>query len=283
MMTEEEKQLLIDFCVGVNGDCLYKPTKEDIEETREIISTLEEVNNEMMMKEDLFCEVASHIYDEKIRSRYYIVDCWNKYIQGLRFLDKENKDKQEILETYEEIIVPDIESNYSITKEEVSQLLLKNGFQIHNEKTIENIKEEIEKLWRDKTRMIVPSTLEKDSKEWQGINFKKFLFCEEYIKTGKIKTTCENLGIGRTTAFEYLKDKEVQEYLQERREEMKRESQELFEQGLNDSFEELLKMIRLDSYSTENLNRKLKAIDTYLRHYENITRPKGMEIPEISQ
>ncbi len=281
-MTKEEKQLLIEYCVGENGDCLYNPTKEDIEETREILQTIESVNNEMMMKEDLFCEIASHIYEEKIRERYYIVDCWNKYIQGLHFLDKDNKEKKEILETYEEIIVPDYENNYSITREEVQLLLEKCGFQIDDTLRLRDIQDELQKLWRDKSKMLVPSTLEKHSKEWEGLSFKKFLFCEEYIKTGKITTSCHNLGIGRTTASEYLKDKEVQDYLQERKEEMRRESQELFEQGLNDSFEELLKIIRQDTCNQESLNRKVKAIDIYLRHYENISRPKGSDIPEIS-
>ena len=95
-MTEEEKQLLIDFCVGENGDCSYKPKEEDIQEVKEILTTIEDINCQMMINEELFCEVASHIYDEKIRERYYIVDCWNKYIQGIRFLDKGNKEKKQI-------------------------------------------------------------------------------------------------------------------------------------------------------------------------------------------
>ncbi len=282
MMKEEEKQLLIDFCVGSNGDCDYKPKEEDIQEVKEILTTIEDINCQMMINEELFCEVASHIYDEKIRERYYIVDCWNKYIQGIRFLDKDNKEKKEILETYNQIIIP-YDSEYYLTEDEVKQLLLKSGFQIDDTHKIRDIQKELEKLWKDKSKMLVPSVLEKDSKEWQGISFKKLLFCEEYIRTGKVKTTCEALGIGRTTAFEYLKDKEVQEYLQERKEEIRKESEELFKQGLNESFEELLKIIKEDSKQECVLNRKVKAIDTYLRHYENITRPKGSEIPEISQ
>lgn len=283
-MTKEEKQLLIEFCVGTNGDCLYNPTKEDIEETRQILQTIEDINNEMMMKEDLFCEIASHIYDEKIRERYYIVDCWNKYIRGLNFLDKGNKEKKEILETYEGIIVPNEEDRYSITDEEVILLLEKSGFQIDDEDRIRDIRKDLQKLWKDKSKMLVPSVLEKDSKEWQGLSFKKFLFCEEYIKTGRITTTCQNLGIGRTTAFEYLKDTEVKDYLQERREEMRKESEDFFKQGLNQAFEELLKIIKEDSRREEVLNRKVKAIDTYLKHYENITRPKGIDqLNEISQ
>ena len=161
---------------------------------------------------------------------------------------------------------------------------MKSGFQIDDRDKIRDIKEDLVKLWRDKSKMLVPSVLEKESKEWQGISFKKFLFCEEYIKTGRVKTTCDNLGIGRTTAFDYLKDKEVQEYLQERQKEMKEESEKLFEQGINEAFGELLKIIKEDSKRDETLNRKVKAIDTYLRHYENITKPKGIDqLNEISQ
>ena len=236
----------------------------------------------MMINEELFCEIASHIYDEKLKERYYIVDCWNKYIQGLRFLDKNNKEKKEILETYERIIVPS-DDEYYISRDEVEDLLLKSGFQIDDTSKIQDIREDLVKLWKDKSKMLVPSVLEKDSKEWQGISFKKLLFCEEYIKTGKVKTTCENLGIGRTTAFEYLKDKEVQEYLQERKEEMRKESEEIFKQGINTSFEELLKIIQDTHKDDDTLNRKVRAIDTYLKHYENITRPKGSELPEIPQ
>ena len=276
-MKEEEKQLLIDFCVGENGDCVYKPTKEDIQEVKEILTTIEDINSQMMINEELFCEVASHIYDEKLRSRYYIVDCWNKYLQGIQFLDKDNKDKKEILETYGKIIVPQ-ENEYYITTKEVEQLLEKNGFKIDDLKKVKDIQNGLEKLWKDKSKMIVPSTLEKDSKDWEGISFKKFLFCEEYIKTGRVKTTCENLGIGRTTAFDYLKDKEVQDYLQQRRDEIKKESEELFKQGLNDSFEELMKIIKEESSFESVLNRKVKAIDIFLRHYENIQRPKNREL-----
>jgi hypothetical protein len=282
MMTDKEKQLLIDYCVGENGDCTYKPTEDDIQEVKEILTTIEDINCQMMINEELFCEVASHIYDEKIRSRYYIVDCWNKYIRGMNFLDKGNKEKKEILETYDEIIVP-YEDEYYITEDEVKTLLLKSGFQIDDRDQVRDIKKRLERLWKDKSEMLVPSVLEKDSKEWEGISFKKFLFCEEYIKTGKVKATCESLGIGRTTAFEYLKDKEVQEYLQERKKEIKEESEKLFEQGLNEAFEELLKIIKEDSKQECVLNRKVKAIDTYLRHYENIKRPKASELNEISQ
>lgn len=282
MMTDKEKQLLIDYCVGENGDCTYKPTEDDIQEVKEILTTIEDINSQMMINEELFCEIASHLYDEKLKSRYYIVDCWNKYIQGLNFLDKDNKEKKEILETYERIIFPS-DSEYYLTRDEVEDLLLKSGFQIDDRDKIDDIKDQLSKLWKDKSKMLVPSVLEKDSKEWQGIPFKKLLFCEEYIKTGKVKTTCESLGIGRTTAFEYLKDKEVQEYLQERKEEMRKESEEIFKQGINTSFEELLKIIQDIHKDDDTLNRKVRAIDTYLKHYENITRPKGSELPEIPQ
>ena len=237
------------------------------------MTTLEDIDIEMMTKEELFCEIASHLYEDYFR-RSFFVECWNKYIQGLHFLRKDNKEKKEILETYHKIIVPNYDKEYSLTDDEVEDLLLKSGFQIEDSKTIYKIKDNLEKLWKDKSKMIVPSTLEKDSKEWQGIPFKKLLFCEEYIKTGRIKNTCENLGIGRTTAFEYMKDTEVQNYLQERKKEIKQESEEHFKQGINEAFEELLKIIKEDSRRDEDLNRKVKAIDTYLRHYENITRPK---------
>lgn len=274
-MKEEEKQFLIDFVLKGNGDSNYKPTKEDIEDTRNEIRKWGEEFYKQPLNDDLFCEIASRLYQEEFKD-YIINDSWNRYIEGLQFLKEDNSEKKEILETYEEIIVP-YYNEYTISDFEVEVLLEKSGFQIDDSHKIKEIKKNLLKLWKDKSKMLVPSTLEKDSKEWEGISFKKFLFCEEYIKTGKVTKTCESLGIGRTTAFDYLKDNEVQEYLQKRREEMKEESENLFKQGLNQSFEELLKIIKEDSMQESVLNRKVKAIDTYLRHYENITRGTEVE------
>lgn len=274
-MKEDEKELLIEFCIGGEGDCLYKPTKEDIQAMKENLESLEEwIDTKPMIQDELFCEIASHLYDDLIPKREYILNCWNKYLRGRLFLDKNYKPKQEIVETYGSIIFPEANEELTISTLEIKMLLKKSGFKVESEEVLENIKDELSRLWKNKKEMIVPSTLENNSKELEGISFKKFLFCEEYIKTGRIKTTCLNLGIGRTTAFEYMKDKEVQEYLETRKQEIKRESEEVFKQGINEAFEELLKIIKEDSRRDEVLNRKVKAIDTYLRHFENITRTR---------
>lgn len=113
--------------------------------------------------------------------------------------------------------------------------------------------------------------INKASEEQNGINLKHFIFCEEYIKRGKIKPTCEYLRISRNTAYLWLKDEKVQQYLKDRQDEIKRETDDTFMQTYRESFNELNKMIK--SNYMENAD-KIKAIDVFLKHYENIERLK---------
>ena len=107
--------------------------------------------------------------------------------------------------------------------------------------------------------------MKKESIKQNGIGFKEFLFCEEYIKQGKIVKVAESLGIGRTTCYDYLKKPEVKKYLDQRKKEIKQESDDLLKTGFNDCFSELHQIV-----TNEHTDRqtKIKAIDTYLKHYE---------------
>jgi len=136
---------------------------------------------------------------------------------------------------------------------------------------IEDVKEAILDTWENKKEIITPSDLNTLSEEHNGINFKQFLFCEEYIKRGKIKPTCDYLGISRNTAYLWLKDDKVNQYLKKRQDEIKRETDDTFIHTYRASFNELNKMI--ESNYIEN-NDKIKAIDIFLKHYENIERLK---------
>ena len=119
--------------------------------------------------------------------------------------------------------------------------------------------------------MITNDNLNKSSEERNGLNFKHFIFCEEYIKRGKIKPTCDYLGISRNTAYLWLKDDKVQNYLKERQEEIKQDTDNTFKMTYNECFNQLNEMI--NSTYIQN-GDKIKAIDTFLKHYENIERLK---------
>ena len=161
----------------------------------------------------------------------------------------------------------DEDEYYYIDNNDLFELLKNEGFITDNESTDREIKDIIYKLWEDQTKMITNKTLNEYSIKRNGLSFRKFLFCEEYIKTGRITDTSDTLGIGRTTCYEYLKDKEVQEYLDSRRKEIKEESDRLFKEGFMDCFQELHDLITNKSYIQDH--DKIKAIDCYLRHYEN--------------
>ena len=76
--------------------------------------------------------------------------------------------------------------------------------------------------------------------------------------------------------YEYLKKKEVQDYLQERREEIRKESDSLLQTGFFKCFEELHNIIEKQYNSDCD---RIKAIDCYLRHYEQAIYKQN----EISQ
>ena len=98
-----------------------------------------------------------------------------------------------------------------------------------------------------------------------------FIFCEEYLKRGKIKPTCEHLGISRNTAYTWLKDKKVQEYLTSRQDEIKEETNNTFLNTYRECFNVLNEMITDNNLYDSD---KIKAIDTFLKHYTNIERIK---------
>ena len=196
-----------------------------------------------------------------------ILERFNWYNEGITFFKDKNAFK--ILDEYGAIVQKDNNGFYEINDVVVKKVLSDSGFYITGDKS--DIKNAIYDTWEDQTQMITNDNLNKSSEERNGLNFKHFIFCEEYIKRGKIKPTCDYLGISRNTAYLWLKDDKVQNYLKERQEEIKQDTDNTFKMTYNECFNQLNEMI--NSTYIQN-GDKIKAIDTFLKHYENIERLK---------
>ena len=196
-----------------------------------------------------------------------ILERYNWYIEGVTFFKDKNAFK--ILDEYGAIVQKDSNGFYKINDVVVKKVLSDSGFYITGDKS--DIKNAIYDTWEDQTQIITNDNLNKSSEERNGLNFKHFIFCEEYIKRGKIKPTCDYLGISRNTAYLWLKDDKVQNYLKERQEEIKQDTDNTFKMTYNECFNQLNEMI--NSTYIQN-GDKIKAIDTFLKHYENIERLK---------
>lgn len=146
-----------------------------------------------------------------------------------------------------------------------------NDIVLDNEEQEDAFKKVVEPLYNDRTQLPNNDLINKASEEQNGINLKHFIFCEEYIKRGKIKPTCEYLGISRNTAYLWLKEEKVQAYLKDRQDEIKRETDATFLDTYRACFNELNDMVK--SNYMQNAD-KIKAIDVFLKHYENIERLK---------
>lgn len=185
------------------------------------------------------------------------------------FINEDNN-YNEIMLNYHDIVDKDENGYYMVNDAIANKLLNDNGFNVREE-YLKDIKDNITLTWENKKEILNPKDINDLSEKQNGLNFKEFIFCEEYLKRGKIKPTCEVLGISRNTAYTWLKTDKVQDYLKQRQDEIKRETDDTFLQTYRASFNELNKMINSTSmYNTD----KIKAIDVFLKHYENIERLK---------
>lgn len=185
----------------------------------------------------------------------------------------DNTNYDEILGLYGDIVKKNSNGFYEVNDAVIDKVIQSNELNINAiiDEQKEPIKDAINLTWENKKEILDPSKIDDLSNKQYGINFKQFLFCEEYIKSGKIKPTCEYLGISRNTAYLWLDNKQVQDYLAKRQNEIKRETDDTFIQTYRASFNELNKMIESDYIANGD---KIKAIDVFLRHYENIERLK---------
>ena len=181
----------------------------------------------------------------------------------------ENHD--DILAFYGDIVYKDDNGFYEVNNAIANKLLRDNDLSVTDKDDLNDIKDAISLTWENKKEILNPNDINDISEKQNGINFKEFIFCEEYLKRGKIKPTCEHLGISRNTAYLWLKDEKVQEYLKNRQDEIKRETDDTFIQTYRASFNQLNKMINSTGIDTTD---KIKAIDVFLKHYTNIERLK---------
>ena len=269
-MTEEQKQNAILY----NG--LYQEEidsfenlpedkqKEVLEEAKAKVQEFEKKHLVEMLGGEkilafIFCEGVGEIEEEDLervfQERFSYIDNARKFFQ--------KPESEELFLKYG-VLDLDESGNFLRNETNISSIIENEGFQINLDEEQET-KKEVLNLW--KNNKIFPSEdfLNEQSKERNGIGFKEFLFCEEYLKQGKITSTAKTLGIGRTTCYEYLKKKEVQDYLKERREEIRKENDELLQTGFFNCFEELQSLITKEYIQN---GERIKAIDCYLRHYE---------------
>lgn len=273
MKKDEERIILNNCCFDTELERLRNTPEEEFQ------SLYEEAKEELMnldesLCEPLFIKIIAIALLENDFSKDLVIERQCDYIEAKKFL--ESDDHEEIYQEYG-LVIPKFDNEYSINRGEKwkneivkKKILAKEGFTSEGE-ALNDVAEIINQKWRDKSQMITSERLNQFTQNDEGINFKQFLFCEEYLKTGKVKSTCELLGIGRTTAYNYLNEKEVQEYLKKRRDEMQKENQEIRKQAFNECFE-ILQDIFSNRYNQDT--DRIKSIDIYLKHYENIYMKK---------
>lgn len=255
--TEDENEInerANDIYNAING---YK--QEDLDYTKESIL------NPYLLKilatciKDTSRDLGEDRLNELIRNYNKIND----------FINTDEK-HDDVLAIYGDIVTKDYNGFYNINDAIINNVIRYNEFNI-KENDKEPIKDAINTTWENKKEIISPDDINKLSIKQNGINFKQFIFCEEYLKRGRIKPTCDYLGISRNTAYLWLKDNKVKEYLKDRQDEIKKETDATFNNTYNACFNELNKMV--NSNYIENSD-KIKAIDTFLKHYENLERLK---------
>ena len=171
---------------------------------------------------------------------------------------------------------------YSYSKKQIRQYFIGEGFnprksEMLNEdnKYLEEVTNNINNEVIDHSKPYSFEDVNNNTKENEGLEFKYLLFCEEYLKRGKLTDTCKYLGIGRATAYRWLELDEVKDYLNKRREELETEAKQRYNDLYNKCFNELEHTIE-HGYTQE----RLKAVDIFLKHYDNVKR---LEAPTISE
>ena len=140
-----------------------------------------------------------------------------------------DENHEAILEFYNDIVYKDDNGYYEVNKAIIKRIIQDSELNIdlNENENVKPIKDAINEIWQNKKEILNPNDINKLSEEQNGINFKQFIFCEEYLKRGKIKPTCEYLGISRNTAYLWLKDENVTKYLEQRKQEIKQETEQV--------------------------------------------------------
>lgn len=250
--------------------------KERIEPLKEHIITLgiEEQLEENILNSDYFLSLLAHVdfvnnnNIELDLTKDELYEIATEYDNVNNFFRENGDNAFKVYDKYG--IITKKNGTYSLD-DVVFELGKDNEIQLDTDAQIEAFKKVIEPLYDDRKQLPNNDLINKASEERNGINLKHFIFCEEYIKRGKIKPTCEYLGISRNTAYLWLKDENVQRYLKDRQDEIKRETDDTFLDTYRECFNELNSMVKSDYMQNSD---KIKAIDVFLKHYENIERLK---------
>ena len=247
-----------------SGEIDYYSENIEKESVEEVSNNDDSEDEETDFSEEDIQEAMQEISEDTI-----IQLCENKGIS--------NPDEESIQELKRMIAIANLKNKeseewYSLTEDDIFDLLSKEGFYIDsdNYKLKRSIQKIMFQLWENQHKPLTSESLNDYSIKRQGLPFKKYLFCEEYMKSGNITKTCESLCIGRTTGQRYLNDEEVKAYIQERRQEMKSENEERMKEGFHKCFNKLLEITEESGHQDSD---KIKAIDTFLKHYSNMMNP----------
>lgn len=257
----------------------YTDDKEVIEQRKkELEDTIRGFNpNELVANKETLLQHNEFmtLLASTITNDYLDIERLNEIIQDYdrvnNFFNNEGDNAYNILKEYKGIVTKDRDGFYKINDTILDKVINDNGFYLSYTDDKEQLKNTLFDTWENQQELITQDKLDKYSEERNGINFKHFVFCEEYLKRGKIKPTCEHLGISRNSAYLWLKDEKVQAYLNSRKEEIKQETDNTFLDTYTSCFNELNNII--NSETTERSD-KIRAIDVFLKHYENLERLK---------
>ena len=162
---------------------------------------------------------------------------------------------------------------YVLDDEYARELLLNDGIYLDNNIALSSIRADIWRIWKNQKEPLTNEILDNDSMVESNLSFKHFVFAEQYLIYGNITKVCKELNISRPTAYEWLKRDDVQKYLQER----KQEKQDEFKQINDNLYMTCISEIN-DIVTGYNSNAdKIKAIETYLKHYSNMERIKTLK------
>ena len=277
-MTEKEEEIILFNCIYDTELQAFRNTPE--EEFQELYKEAEKNLKELDSKycEPIFIKIVAIATIVEGFSNELVIERYREYVEALNFLETEGH--QEIYSNYGIVISKkggkySLDTSYRWKDDIVKRTLIENEGFTSGTELMNDVQEIVNQKWKDRTQMISSEKLNQFTKEDEGINFKQFLFCEEYLKTGKIKSTCEILGIGRTTAYNYLKEEDVQKYLKDRKEEMQKENEANRKKTFNECFDKLQEIMNEDFGDTAD---KIRAIDVYLKHYSNIFMRKNDEV-----
>ena len=252
-----------------------KEIQENIINLKSNIEELDEselvTDKETLLNHKHFLRIIAHVttgINGNSLNEGYLNRLIKDYDRVNTFFNKEGDNAFKIIELYDAVIEKDYNDEYVLNDEMVQAIIKENGYKIADTSDKDNIKDIIKRTWENKKEILTPKALDEYSEKRNGINFKYFLFCEEYIKTGKVTDVAKKLNIGRRTCYDYLNKKEVKEYLRERQNEIKEENTALMKQRFNKCFDTLFSIgVEDTTYIREDI--QLKAIDIFLKHYEN--------------